>query len=202
MTSSLSLLTAVVLAAAQWVHPFAFPQDDLGPGEAWMVVEIPQGSSTKFEIDKSNGHVVVDRIVSMPVAYPANYGAVPSTLADDGDNLDALVFTREPLPPGVMIKVRVVGVLPMVDGGEQDDKLIAVPASSVDPTYDAIQDIDDLPRMERERISAFFRVYKQLPEGGKTIALAPMQDRTAALRVLGQALDAYQRRQPADPGAP
>jgi len=202
MNPSLPMFTALAIAAAQWIHPFAIPQDDLAPGEAWMVVEIPQGSSTKFEIDKSHGHVVVDRIVSMPVAYPANYGTVPSTHADDGDNLDALVFTREPLPPGVIIKVRVVGVLPMVDGGEQDDKLIAVPASSVDPTYDAIQDIADLPRMERERITAFFRVYKQLPEGGKSIALEPMRDRAAALRVLDEALDAYQRRQPAGPDAP
>lgn len=191
MTPAFAPLTLLLAAGTQWVHPFHLPQDKLAPGEVWMVVEIPHGSATKFEIDKRTGHVVADRMMSMPVVYPANYGVIPSTHADDGDNLDALVFTREPLPPGTALKVRVVGVLPMVDGGEQDDKLIAVPASSVDPTYDAVRDIGDLPAAERERLSAFFRVYKQLPEGRKVVELQPLRGRADALRVLDEALGAY-----------
>lgn len=200
LKASAAILASVLttsLVATQWVHPFDYPQTGNKPGEVWMVVEIPHGSFTKYEIDKKTGLVIVDRFQSMPVAYPANYGTVSSTYADDGDNLDALVYTREPLPPGSMIKVRVIGVLPMVDGGEQDDKLIAVPVSSVDPHYDNIQDITDLSEIERERLSAFFRVYKQLPEGRKVVELQPLQDKTQAQKILDAALKAYQDRKAA-----
>lgn len=184
----------VALGAAQWVHPFDFPQDNEVEGEVWMVVEIPAGSFTKYEIDKQTGLVVADRFQSMPVAYPCNYGTVSSTYADDGDNLDIMVFTREPLVPGTMIKVRVIGVLPMIDGGEQDDKLIAVPTDRIDPTYSNIRDISDLPEIERERIVAFFRVYKDLPAGRKAVELAPLKGRDEAIKILNEALAAYQRR--------
>lgn len=193
--ASLALITAAAaVVVAQWIHPFDYPQTNMKPGEVWMVVEIPHGSFTKFEIDKKTGLVVVDRFQSMPVAYPANYGTVSSTLAGDGDNLDALVYTREPLPPGAMIKVRVVGVLPMIDGGEEDDKLIAVPASDIDPSYDEIKDITDISAMERDRVSSFFRVYKQLPEGRKTVELKPMKGREDALKILDAALKAYREK--------
>jgi len=202
----LALFAALVVASpasAQWIHPFDYPQEGLSPGEAWVVVEIPAGSFTKYEIDKKTGLVVVDRFQSMPVAYPANYGALPSTYADDGDNLDALVYTREPLVPGAMIRVRVVGVLPMVDGGAQDDKLIAVPVSGVDPSYDRVRDITDLPDVERDRVAAFFRVYKQLPMDRKEVELKPFEGRARALEILDAALQAYRSRRasPAlDPG--
>lgn len=159
-----------------------------------MVVEIPHGSFTKFEIDKKTGLVMVDRFQSMPVAYPANYGSVCSTLAGDGDNLDALVYTREPLPPGTMIRVRIVGVLRSTDGGEQDDKLISVPTSEIDPTYDSITDIEDLPAMERERLASFFRVYKQIPEGRKKVEVGQFQGRREALDILQLAMDAYKKK--------
>jgi inorganic pyrophosphatase len=138
--------------------------------------------------------LIVDRFQSMPVAYPANYGTIASTYADDGDNLDALVYSREPLAPGSMIKVRVVGVLPMIDGGEQDDKLIAVPASSVDPSYDEIQDVSNLSAIERERLAAFFRVYKQLPANRKQVVLAPIEGRARAVSLLNEAFRAYRER--------
>ena len=186
--------TLSLTASAQWVHPFDYPQHGQPHGEAWMVVEIPAGSFTKYEIDKVTGHVVVDRFQSMPVAYPANYGTIASTYADDGDNLDALVYTREPLVPGALIRVRVIGVLPMVDGGEQDDKLIAVPVSDVDPSYDEVRDIEDLSASERDRVAAFFRVYKQLPAGRKTVELKPFEGRARALEILDAALDAYRAR--------
>jgi inorganic pyrophosphatase len=191
MNLLLPLTLVASLLPSQWVHPFHLPQPDAGSGEVWMVVEIPMGSIHKFEIDKQTGHVVVDRTMSMPVAYPANYGTIASTHAEDGDNLDALVYTREALPPGVLIKVRAIGMLPMLDGGEQDHKLIVVPVSKVDPHYDNITDISDLPAIERERISAFFRVYKQLPEGRKKVELEALQGREAAALTLNTALRAY-----------
>ncbi|MET0329413.1 MAG: inorganic diphosphatase [Luteimonas sp.] len=145
-------------------------QPDVAPVEAVLLVEIPAGSSTKYESDAA-GRIFVDRFLSMPMAYPANYGSMPGTLAGDGDPLDALVLTRTPLHPGVRIRFRPLGVLRMVDGGEHDEKIVGVPADAVDPTYAGIRSIDDLPAMERERIEAFFRVYKDLPDGGKRVEL-------------------------------
>jgi len=158
-----ALLAAPALAQAQTTHPFAFTQPAEGD-EFFVVIEIPAGSSTKYEIDARTGHVFVDRFLSMPVVYPANYGSIPSSMGEDGDPLDALVLTREPIVPGALIRVRAIGALIMLDDGEADDKIIAVPASDIDPAYDAIRSIDDLPAMERSRIEAFFRVYKQLPD--------------------------------------
>lgn len=145
------------------VNPLSLPQPAAASGEALLLVEIPAGSATKYET-LPNGLVHVDRFLQMPVAYPANYGALPSTLAGDGDPLDALVLTRQPLPPGVLLRFRPVAVLRMTDGGEPDQKLIGVPADDVDPAYAHVRDLDDLPALDRQRIEAFFRVYKQLPE--------------------------------------
>lgn len=140
------------------------PQPVSAPAEAVLAVEIPAGSFTKYEVGE-DGHVYVDRFLSTPVVYPANYGSMPGTLAGDGDPLDALVLTRAPLHPGVLIRFRPVGVLRMTDGGEDDAKIIGVPADDVDPHYAGVRDIADLPAMERQRIEAFFRVYKDLPGG-------------------------------------
>jgi inorganic pyrophosphatase len=103
----------------------------------------------------------------MPVAYPANYGSMPRTLAGDGDPLDALVLTRFPIQPGAVVRFRPLGVLRMVDRGQADEKIVGVPSDAVDPSYSALRTLQDLPAMERERIEAFFRVYKQLPAGAR-----------------------------------
>ncbi len=102
----------------------------------------------------------------MPVAYPANYGSLTQSLAGDGDPLDVVFYTARRWPR-TLIKLRAIGVLKMIDGGEKDDKIIAVPASKIDPTYDDIKTISDLPKIEQQRLEAFFRVYKELPEGRK-----------------------------------
>lgn len=192
-TTILALAATLALAGAahaEYVNPFAFPQPE-DSSEFFTVVEIPAGSFTKYEIDADNGHVIVDRYQSMPVVYPANYGSIPSSLGGDGDPLDALVFTREPIVPGAFIKVRAIGVLHMIDGGEEDDKIIAVPASDIDPTYDDIQSIDDLPEIERQRVEAFFRVYKQLPEGRKVVELNGFSGVNEAQQMVMDAIEAY-----------
>ena len=130
----------------------------------------------------------------MPVVYPANYGSLPRTLGGDNDPLDALVLTREALHPGVLIKFRPIGYLKMIDGGEADEKIIGVPSSDIDPTYDTIQDIDDLPAIERQRIEAFFRVYKQLPEGRKKVELNGFGNAEEARKMIQQAMDNYQKK--------
>jgi inorganic pyrophosphatase len=183
-------VTAGAALAQQYVSPYAYPQPEEGT-DFFAVIEIPQGSFTKYEIDAETGHVIVDRYQSMPVVYPANYGSIPSSLGGDGDPLDALVYTREPIVPGAMIKVRAIGVLKMIDGGEQDDKVVAVPASDIDPTYDNIQNIEDLPAIERQRLEAFFRVYKQLPEGRKVVELSGFDGANVAKDMVGKAITDY-----------
>lgn len=172
---------------AQIRHPFLAMQPDDAPRSTLLAVEIPAGSATKYEIGE-DGLVYVDRFVSMPVAYPANYGSLPRTLAGDGDPLDALVLTRAPLHPGTLIRFRPVGVLRMIDRGDRDEKIIGVPVDDVDPTYAGIRDIADLPQAERERIEAFFRVYKHLPPGGGAVALHGFGDEAEARRLVREAM--------------
>ncbi|WP_447936677.1 inorganic diphosphatase [Thermomonas fusca] len=190
----LTLLLALPLAAdaAQpgWVHPFHAAQAAKAPDELLLAVEIPAGSFTKYEIGE-DGLLHVDRFLAMPMAYPANYGSMPRTLAGDGDPLDALVLTRAPLHPGAVIRFRPVGVLRMVDGGEADEKIIGVPEDKVDASYAGIRDLADLPKAEIDRIEAFFRVYKQLPAGSKTVELHGWGDATEARRIAAEALQRY-----------
>ncbi|MCR6662588.1 MAG: inorganic diphosphatase [Luteimonas sp.] len=169
------------------LHPFDASQPESAPGQVLLAVEIPAGSITKYEIG-DDGLVFVDRFQSMPVAYPANYGSMPRTLAGDGDPLDALVLTREPLHPGVLIRFRPIGVLRMVDGGERDEKIIGVPTDKVDPSYAGIRDIGDLPQIERDRIEAFFRVYKDLPKGRNPVVLDGYGDAAEARALIVESL--------------
>jgi inorganic pyrophosphatase len=190
-----SFLAAALLAAtatgaaADFVNPFEWPQPAEGT-DFWAVIEIPAGSITKYELDADSGQVIVDRYMSMPVVYPTNYGSIPSSMGGDGDPLDVLVFSREPILPGAMILVRAIGILNMIDGGEEDNKVIAVPVSAVDPTYDGIASMADLPEIEAQRIEAFFRVYKQLPDASDVVELDGFQDAAAAQAMVAAAIQA------------
>ena len=189
--ATLGILTAPA-TAGEWVHPFDFPQYEDAPDEFYAVIEIPAGGFTKYEIDGETGHVMVDRYVSMPVAYPANYGSICQTLGGDDDPLDVLVLSREPIAPGAIIKLRPVGVLKTLDGGEVDDKILAVPTSKLDPTYEGIRDVADVAAAERERISQFFQVYKRMRD--KVVEVKGWGDAAAAREMLSQALTTYQAR--------
>lgn len=189
---ALFLGSTAVMAEKTIVHPFHAAQAENAPNDVHMAVEIPAGSFTKYEISEE-GLVFVDRFQSMPVVYPANYGSLPRTLGGDNDPLDGLVLTREALHPGVMIKFRPIGYLKMIDGGEADEKIIGVPSSDIDPTYDNIKDIEDLPAIERQRIEAFFRVYKQLPEGRKKVELNGYGNAEEARKMIQQAMDNYKK---------
>nr|WP_298131531.1 inorganic diphosphatase [uncultured Pseudoxanthomonas sp.] len=171
-------------------HPFLAQQPKAAPEEVLLAVEIPAGSMTKYEINEE-GLVFVDRFQSMPVAYPANYGSMPRTLAGDGDPLDALVLTREPLHPGVLVKFRPIGVLRMLDDGKHDEKIIGVPTDKVDPTYAGIRDLTDLPQIERDRIEAFFRVYKDLPKGRNPVQLNGYGDAKEAKALIRESLERF-----------
>ena len=129
-----------------------------------MQVEIPAGSRIKYEID-AQGRLFVDRFLPGAQAYPANYGGLPDTLAGDGDPLDALLITREPLPAGVRVAIRPIAVLRMSDAGQADEKLLAVPIAPVDADYAAWQGLDDVPVSLQQRIEDFFSTYKQSGQG-------------------------------------
>lgn len=177
-------------------HPFLVAQPADAPASALLVVEIPAGGSTKYEINPE-GLLFVDRFMAMPVAYPANYGSLPRTLGVDGDPLDALVLTREPLYPGVLVRFRPIGVLRMVDAGDRDEKIVGVPVDAIDPAYAGIRDIGDLPEAERQRIEAFFRVYKELPAGRyDMVELDGFGDAAEAGALLRDALQRFADAQP------
>ncbi|WP_303746705.1 inorganic diphosphatase [Stenotrophomonas pigmentata] len=201
MKSKQAALCGVLLAAAsigvsagELLHPFALPQPANAPEEVLLAVEIPAGGVIKYELGE-HGELRVDRFLSMPVAYPANYGSMPQTLAGDGDPLDALVLTRFPIQPGAIVRFRPLGVLRMVDKGEADEKIVGVPVDAVDPTYAKVQTLQDLPVMEVQRIEAFFRTYKQLPSGAD-IQLNGWGDAAEARQVVRKALQEYQRVKP------
>jgi len=195
MATSLLLLAGASVASNAVLHPFLAAQPKEAPEEANLAVEIPAGSFTKYEI-KDDGLVHVDRFQTMPVAYPANYGSMPRTLAGDNDPLDALVLTREPLHPGVIVRFRPIGYLKMVDKGEHDEKVIGVPTDKIDPTYANIRDLQDLPLIE-----AFFRVYKDLPEGRNPVELSGWGNAAEAKAVIRESMqrfDTQQRRAKGD----
>lgn len=200
LAAALLLMAGAGMATNAVLHPFLAAQPENAPEHAHLAVEIPVGSFTKYEI-KEDGLVHVDRFQSMPVAYPANYGSMPRTLAGDNDPLDALVLTRAPLHPGVIVRFRPIGYLKMVDNGEHDEKVIGVPTEKVDPSYADIRDLQDLPLIERQRIEAFFRVYKDLPEGRNPVQLngwGSAAEAKALIRAAMQRFDARQQQRKGD----
>lgn len=189
-------VSVLISASVQAQNILEFPQPENNPDEFYAVTEIPAGGVIKYETDAKTGFIIADRFQSMPVAYPANYGSLTQSLAGDGDPLDVIFYTRAPLAPGTLIKLRPIGVLKMIDGGETDDKIVAVPASKIDPTYDDIKNVTDLPKIEQERLEAFFRVYKQLPDGRKKVELNGFNDATIAKQEIKQAWEAWKAKNP------
>ena len=132
---------------------------DIPPGSnppelVTAVIEIPRGSRNKYELDKDTGMMKLDRVLYSAVHYPGDYGFIPRTLFEDGDPLDILVRINEPTFPGCLIEVRPIGVLRMLDKGEPDDKILAVPAA--DPFHNEYFDIADLPQHYLAEIEHFF----------------------------------------------
>jgi inorganic pyrophosphatase len=179
---------ACMLGASPAVAADSLRQPKQAPAEIDALIEIPAGTSAKYELDPASGRMRLDRFQSMPVVYPVNYGFVPASLAGDDDPLDVVVYTREPVYPGVLIRVRPIGVLQMTDGGERDDKIVAVPTDAVDPTYAAMRDIGDLPPIERDRLVAFFLTYKQLPAGRKQVDLLSIAGAADARALVTEAM--------------
>ena len=160
------------------------------PDKINAVIEIPYGSNIKYEIDKESGAVYVDRVLYGAMFYPANYGLVPNTLADDGDPVDILVLNEYPLQAGSVIPCRLIGVLVMEDESGMDEKLLAVPVSKIDPRFDAIKTYKDLPVATLNKIKNFFETYKTL-EPNKWVKVKDFQCENCAKEILEKAIKNY-----------
>ncbi|MDO4544369.1 MAG: inorganic diphosphatase [Clostridia bacterium] len=162
-------------------------RDRIGSEDFVAVIEIVKGSKKKYELDKETGLLVLDRVLYTSTHYPANYGLIPRTYADDNDPLDVLVICSEALDPLVMVRCYPIGVISMVDNGKMDEKIIAVPFS--DPTYNGYKDICELPSHIFEEIKHFFLTYKQLE--GKETAVDEVQNAEVARAIIQRAIDSY-----------
>ena len=159
------------------------------PNDINVVIEIPQGSQVKYEVDKDSGAMMVDRFLFTPMAYPAAYGFIPGTLADDGDPADVLVLAPAAVVPGAVIRARPIGMLQMEDESGQDEKIIAVPHDKIHTFYTEITAVEQLPKIQRDAIEHFFTRYKDL-EPGKWVKVTGWADRAAAEQVIQNAIAA------------
>lgn len=167
----------------------------IGPGEKApeevnVVIEIPQGGNVKYEMDKESGVLFVDRILYTSMVYPFNYGFIPGTLEEDGDPVDVLVLSHEPLLPGSVIKCRPVGVLLTRDEKGPDAKVVAVPSPKIDPRFSDVDDIGKLPEALRRKIEHFFEHYKEL-EPGKWVKVEGWMGGVEARKRIEEAIERY-----------
>ncbi|RYE06549.1 MAG: inorganic diphosphatase [Rickettsiaceae bacterium] len=149
-----------------------------------VIVEIPMNSDpVKYEYDKDAGAIVVDRFMQTCMFYPCNYGFIPNTLSEDGDPVDVLLVSNYPVISGAVVRCRAVGVLMMEDESGLDEKIIAVPISKLDPTFDHIKGINDLSSLLKARIVHFFEHYKDL-EQGKWVSIKGWQETLESMKII------------------
>lgn len=153
----------------------------------YAVVEITKGSKLKYELDKETGLLVLDRILYTSTHYPANYGFIPRTLADDGDPMDVLILSSEPLLPLSLVRCYPIGVITMNDNGAMDEKVIAI--SYTDPTYNSYKSINELPKHIFDEMQHFFKVYKELEY--KPTTVSEVFDVAVAEDIIQTSIDLY-----------
>ena len=155
-----------------------------------IVVEIPKGSSIKYEFDTATGFLFVDRKLYTAMNYPFNYGFIPKTLEMDGDPVDALILGEDPVVPLSIVKSRPIGVLLTEDEEGQDSKVIATPVSKIDPTFSKIDDIKDLPEYIENQITHFFEHYKELEEG-KFVKVKGWEGKQGAVKKITESIQRF-----------
>ena len=170
------------------IHPW----HDMSPGKqppesVTAVIEIPRGSRNKYELDKKTGLMKLDRVLYSAVHYPGDYGLIPRTLHEDGDPLDILVRINEPTFPGCQIECRPIGVLRMLDKGEPDDKILAVPTD--DPFHEEYFDVADIPQHYLKEVEHFFHIYKDLE--GKRVQILGWEKSEVAMRIIDESVRRY-----------
>lgn len=171
-------------------HPWHdVPVGAKAPEEFYAIVEIPKGSKVKYELDKDTGLLLVDRVLYSSVVYPANYGFIPRTLGDDEDPLDMLVLMQEPVQPLSLLRVRPIGMMPMIDNGENDEKIICIHLD--DPEYSAFEHYDQLPPHRIDELQRFFQDYKKLEN--KEVEVGDFSDPADAIETVRYAMDLYDK---------
>lgn len=151
------------------------------------IIEIPKGTRAKYELDKDSGMLMLDRVLFSSVYYPANYGFIPKTYCDDHDPLDILVICQIDIVPMCIVSAKVIGVMRMIDGGEADDKIIAV--AEGDPSVNHINDISELPQHFISEMKNFFEDYKKLEH--KTVVVEEFQNKDVAKQIVEKAIADY-----------
>lgn len=170
------------------LHPWhGVDPGDQAPRIVNAVIEIPQGSRAKYEIDKPSGLLKLDRVIYSSFYYPSNYGFIPQTYGDDKDPLDILVLSSISIQPMCLVTAKVIGVMQMIDQGDGDDKIIAVAAN--DPSINYINNIEELPKHFFGELRHFFEEYKTLEN--KSVKVEEFQDKSMALKIIQEAIDAY-----------
>jgi inorganic pyrophosphatase len=172
------------------IHPWhdVTPGEDI-PQEFNTIIEIPFGSSVKYELDKTSGLIKLDRVLYSAVYYPANYGFVPQTLAEDDDPLDVLVLCQETVVPLTLIHARTIGIMTMIDAGKKDHKIIAV--ATDDPEFNSYREAAEMPSHRLTMLRRFFQDYKQLE--GKAVEVDEIQPAKEAYGIIEDALTRYSR---------
>ncbi|MEJ7767922.1 MAG: inorganic diphosphatase [Chitinophagaceae bacterium] len=169
-------------------HPWhGVPIGEHAPRVVNAIIEIPQGSRCKYEIDKESGLLKLDRVIYSSFYYPCNYGFIPQTYGDDKDPLDILVLTSVPVQALCIVQAKVLGVMQMVDSGDLDDKIIAVAAN--DPSVNHYNNIEELPKHFFDELRHFFEEYKKLEN--KTVKVDEILDKTFALKSIQDAIAFY-----------
>ncbi|KND46919.1 MAG: inorganic pyrophosphatase [Parcubacteria bacterium C7867-004] len=165
---------------------------DITPGtkdEMNVIIEIPNGSQNKYEIDKETGIIMLDRANYGPTPYPANYGFIPQTLWDDGDAVDVLLISSYPIYPGVLVPARPVAIMKMTDDGESDDKLICVPVN--DRRFEDVQDVADLNKHQLKELKVFFETIKMLKGKPVEVTVHGFEDKASAQSAFERASQMY-----------
>lgn len=160
---------------------------DHSPKTVNAIIEIPKGNRAKYELDKDSGLLMLDRVLYSSVYYPANYGFIPQTYCDDHDPLDILVICQIKIVPMCIVPAKVIGVMRMIDGGEADDKIIAV--AEGDPSVNHINDISELPEHFISELKNFFEDYKKLEK--KTVIVEEFQNREVAQEIVRKSIEDY-----------
>jgi inorganic pyrophosphatase len=153
------------------------------------IVEINKGSKNKYEIDKETGLIALDRVAHTSQDFPFDYGFIPQTLWDDNDPIDVVLLTTHPLFPGILVRARPVAIMNMIDGGDADDKIIAVPAD--DPRWTETQDLGDLNKHTLKEIEHFYSTYKKLQN--KEVIVNGFKDKAAAHAAVKRGIELYQK---------
>ena len=165
---------------------------DNTPEEFNVIIETPKNSPNKYEIDKDTGIIAMDRANYNAMAFPFDYGFIPQTLWDDNDAVDVVLLASFPIPSGILVRARAVGVMEMIDTGESDWKIIAVPVD--DRRWDEIKDIDDLNSHTKKEIKHFFETYKDLKkdDGVKLVTVPGFQNKAAAIEAVQKSIKMYE----------